>query len=238
MMTVFVFDRTVSELKRMKELMQGEGWYGTCQVQLFQNGRRMLEAFREGKERPSIVFLGLSEQIEEEMNLSRELKRMNPKVQLIFAAESQRRLLAACEVEHTYLLLKPVKRSALRKAFFMAAGRLYELTDPLVPIVTRKKTYQVRRKEILYLEKELRLIHVHTDNGVITCYGKFEDLWGYLAADFCRCHNSYVVNLDRVSRLQERMFQLENGEQLVISQKRYQEVKRYYLDYLEGRSML
>lgn len=237
-MTVFVFDRTVSELKRMKELMQGEGWYGSCQVRMFQSGRRMLEEFQRETERPSIIFMSLSEQVHEEMHLSREFKRLNPKIQLIFAAESQERLLTACEVEHTYLLLKPVKRSALRKAFFMAVGRLHELTDPLVPIVTRKKTYQVRRKEILYLEKELRLIHVHTDNGVITCYGKFDDLWAYLAADFCRCHNSYVVNLDRVSRLQERMFQLENGEELVISQKRYQEVKRYYLDYLEGRSKL
>lgn len=238
MMTVFVFDRTVSELKRMKQLMLGEGWYGTCQVQMFQNGRRMLEAFCEKKERPSIVFLDLSEQTQEEISLGRELKRLNPKVQLIFMAESQRRLLTACEVEHIYLLQKPVKSPILRKAFYMAVARLNELTEPLVPIVTRKKTYQIRRREILYLEKELRLIHVHTDNGVFTCYGKFEDMWEYLAVDFCRCHNSYVVNLDRVCRLQERRFQLENGEQLAISQKRYQEVKRYYLNYLACRSKI
>ena len=96
-------------------------------------------------------------------------------------------------------------------------------------VVTKQGTTRLRMEDILYFEKELRRIHVHTTDGVYSFYGSFGSLSERLDERFCRCHCSFVVNLEKVQSMKRYVLNLESGELLAISQRFYPYTKLRYL---------
>lgn len=104
-----------------------------------------------------------------------------------------------------------------------------------IPVITKKETCKVNTREILYIEKELRRINIYTNNRVYSFYGKFNDISKYLGNNFYRCHGSCIVNLDKITRMEDGIFYLDNGQTLRVGQNNYQSARRYYHKFLESR---
>ncbi|MEG2199358.1 MAG: LytTR family DNA-binding domain-containing protein [Anaerovorax sp.] len=102
-------------------------------------------------------------------------------------------------------------------------------------IIVRKRceVTKVATKEILYMEKELRSIHIYTIYCKHTFYGKMEDISDHLGPSFFRCHKSCVVNFDKIVSMKEGVFYFEGGSSLMIGKNNYQNAKKHYADFLE-----
>ena len=100
-------------------------------------------------------------------------------------------------------------------------------------VVTKQGTTRIRMADILYFEKELRRIHVHTADEVYSFYGSFGSLSERLDERFCRCHCSFVVNLEKVKGMKRYALNLETGEQLAVSQRFYPHTRLRYLSLFE-----
>lgn len=98
----------------------------------------------------------------------------------------------------------------------------------------RCEVTKVQTKEILYIEKELRNIHVYTKECKHTFYGKMEDIMPYLGPTFFRCHKSCIVNFDRVISMKMGVFYFEGGCSLMIGKNNYQNAKRHYSGFLNN----
>ena len=108
-----------------------------------------------------------------------------------------------------------------------------ELCKPFFAVTTKCGTKRLRTSEILYFERDLRKIHVHTTEGIFSYYGEFDNLGSRLDGRFCRCHCSYVVNLDKVTELRRNALDLEDGEVLKVSQTFYRNTRICFLAYLK-----
>lgn len=66
---------------------------------------------------------------------------------------------------------------------------------------------------------------------------KLEDIHKMLPGYFLRCHQSYLVNLDEVSRLdlKDHIFILNNNDDVPISRRLFTVVKEQYEHFLESR---
>lgn len=49
---------------------------------------------------------------------------------------------------------------------------------------------------------------------------------------FCRCHNSYLVNMRRISRLDRKGLLLENGEWIPIGRSYYKSAREKLVRFL------
>ncbi len=96
-------------------------------------------------------------------------------------------------------------------------------------IVTRKGITKLKTDNINYFEKDLRLVHVHTDGGIYSFYESFKNLVKKIDDRFCRCHNSYIVNLDKVIQVERYNTHLVNGETVPVSQRFYASTRYCYL---------
>ena len=105
-----------------------------------------------------------------------------------------------------------------------------------IPVITRKETCIVKIKEILYVEKNLRLVNIHTSERMYTFYGKLDDVMQYLDERFYKCHRSCIVNFEKITSMEDGIFFLEGGKSLRVGQNNYQYAKRSYKRYLEQRS--
>lgn len=105
-----------------------------------------------------------------------------------------------------------------------------------IPVFTRKEASRVFTSEILYIEKELRLVKIHTSSRVYRFYGKLDDIVKYLNNHFYICHKSCIVNLDKITRMEDGVFYLEGERTLHIGRNNYQYTRSYYRKFLEQRA--
>jgi len=94
------------------------------------------------------------------------------------------------------------------------------------------KCYAIPYDDIIYMEKDLRKIVVHTMKGEIAFYGKFCDVMPLLDERFTNCHRSYVLNMDEIRCLSDDVIVMSSEESFRFGLKCFQRLKRDYMKYL------
>ena len=111
-----------------------------------------------------------------------------------------------------------------------------EKTNPegnYIPVITRKEVARVYTNEILYIEKELRVVNIYTRNRAYRFYGKLDDVTRYLDHNFYRCHKSCILNFEKIIRMNEGVFYFSEGMTLQVGLNNYRHTRSSYQKYLE-----
>ena len=93
---------------------------------------------------------------------------------------------------------------------------------------------QVDVSSILYVESNKNYCTFHLiHNKKYVCRGTLSSYENeVISYDFFRIHSAFIVNLEHVDRILEKGFVLVKNDTLPIAQKRLQEFKKTYMDYL------
>lgn len=90
---------------------------------------------------------------------------------------------------------------------------------------------KITLKNIIYIETEKHYIIIHTKHGVVKSSNSLKDVEKLLPADwFYRCHNVYIVNLDEITRIEDRIVYLSNGDDIDVSHRKMSQFKKMYLN--------
>ncbi|MCM1045607.1 MAG: LytTR family transcriptional regulator [Candidatus Gastranaerophilales bacterium] len=88
---------------------------------------------------------------------------------------------------------------------------------------------RIQVDDILYIETNRHKNFFYTQKGVYSIYKKLgeieEDLRG---RGFVRVHQSYLVNMKYIEKINSYILTLTTGKELSVPKSRYQEVKRQY----------
>ena len=117
---------------------------------------------------------------------------------------------------------------------------LQEAIDSAKKVLGRNKKIEVNvigggvrkitLKNIIYVETEKHYILIHTKQGTIKCSNTMKEIENMLPGEwFNRCHNVYIVNLDEIKRIDERIVYLSNGDDIDISHRRMNQFKKIYI---------
>ena len=87
--------------------------------------------------------------------------------------------------------------------------------------------------EIRYLESNAHRTIIHTLGHEYVCYEKISEFEKEMGDSFVCCHQSLLVNMKYIRRIGNKSFMLENGEEVLISKRRYVETKNRYSGYLD-----
>lgn len=83
------------------------------------------------------------------------------------------------------------------------------------------KIINVNYNDIYFFETSITIhkIIIHCQNRIIEFYGKMKDIENTLDERFCRCHNSFIINKDKIKEIDKklRIAYLINGEECLIS---------------------
>ncbi len=90
---------------------------------------------------------------------------------------------------------------------------------------------KITLKNIIYVETEKHYVVVHTRQGVVKCSNTMKEIENMLPDNcFCRCHNVYIVNLDEIIRIDDRIVYLSNGDDIDISYRKMNQFKKIYIN--------
>lgn len=96
-------------------------------------------------------------------------------------------------------------------------------------------------QNITYFDSDKKKVTLHLrDKSRTYCFtAKLEDIQKKLPNNFLRCHQSYLVNLEEVRRvdLEEKVFILNNDDDVLISRRQFKAVKERYKQFVEVRNL-
>ena len=217
---------------------------GIENVDIYQDIRKLKKEFQEGN-RPDVLIMDICHEFnpalpktkdrQEGIDCAYELNQRYPELQIIYMTEDVKKY-----SQHIFLkpvnllgyLTKPVDLVILKKLLEIAKEKQKQNDEKRVTIMCRNHKQIFYLDEILYLESRAHRTMIHTYEGEEVCRDKISDLEQRMGDIFVRCHQSFLVNMKYIRRIENESFKLENGEEISISKRRYVETKNRYFAYL------
>lgn len=187
----------------------------------------ILQADHSALQEPESADIYMLEGSPDGLKLALQIRAQTLLPSMIFLGAASMKLaeLLRCRPSGIQLAESPEEVVLALKHCFLEYGRRRKY----LIIRSKEAVYRIPFSEISYLESCQRQIIVHTQQRRLQFYGKLAEVASALPADrFIRCHQSYVVNLEKTQALNkvEHHFRLMGGEQVEIS-------KAYYHDAAE-----
>ncbi len=101
-------------------------------------------------------------------------------------------------------------------------------------ILTASVTARIRIKDIVYIERDKRKIHVVTDLEEYEYYEKMENIKPLLDTRFFPCLKGLYINLEKVASMREQKITFEGGQVLFLGRENYLKTAQYYKFYLKN----
>lgn len=217
---------------------------GIENVDTYQDIRKLKKEFQAGN-RPDVLIMDICHEFnpallktkerQEGIDCAYELNQRYPELQIIYMMEDAKKY-----SQHIFLkpvnllgyLTKPVDLIILKKLLEIAKEKQKQNDEKRVTIMCRNHKQIFYLDEILYLESRAHRTMIHTYEGEEVCRDKISDLEQRMGDTFVRCHQSFLVNMKYIRRIENESFKLENGEEISISKRRYVETKNRYFAYL------
>jgi len=140
----------------------------------------------------------------------------------------------AFDVQAFHYLVKPIDEEKFKRVFKKAQQETQSAARQENEFVMLKifgKNKKIFLKDIFYIESANKKVAVRTNEGVFEISGKMEDFEASLGDGFYRAHRCYLVNFAKISSYNQKEIELENGDRILLAQKKYGSFVNAYLTY-------
>ena len=157
-----------------------EEWGKDLEWEIFSSGEELLGHIREAKDYFSLYFMDISLPGIDGIQTCAQIREKDQKALIVFVTDYKEYVYEVFQVLPFRFLIKPVTQEAFSKVLREATDFL-NLHDRRLTFCIRQTLYEIPWGEILYLEGDLRKVHLHTVLGEYTFYGRLEKLKEQLA---------------------------------------------------------
>lgn len=166
------------------------------------------------------------------LELAAELRQADNRVSIIFVTGCEEYLKDGYAVQPIQFLLKPVDYPllyhAVHTAWKLGKGKRH------VVLQEGARTILLTTREVRYVESFNHGIRVH--QGAASGFYRITLAEAERAIQstgcFCRCHNSFLVNMDWVSEITRTKVVLADGEQIPIGRRYYELAQKTFIHYM------
>ena len=171
---------------------------------------------------PDILFLDVLLGTQSGILIAETANKLWPRCQVIFVTGRLEYAPDLYQARHLCLLSKTRLEELLPGALQRAFNALDADDAPLLAVSQKNGEVIIPQKDILYVERRLRISYIHSVLRTVTTGRRLDELAAELQPGrFALCHNSFLVNLAQVRRLQRSQVQLTGGVVLPVSRSQF-----------------
>lgn len=186
--------------------------------------------FRKGLLSPGlacdILFMDIELGAVSGITLAQEVNARHPGIQIIFISQYLEYVSDVYETDHIFFIHKSYADTYLPIALEKALNKIHTLNTISLRFHWHKENFEILQKDILYMERILRITEIHTNNQIYTTSEKLTELITRLDHSFIITHRSFLINLHSVVSFGKESAYLSSGMTIPISRSRYHEVKK------------
>ena len=182
-----------------------------------------------------IVFLDIKMPEISGMELAKQMRENERESIIVFVTSAEEYVFEAYDVEAFHFLLKPVNENKLKNVLKKALVKItaYNNEDFII-ISSEHQIKKILLKDIIYIESVGRTVKIHCTGGVLKTYKQIGDLEQTLInKHFFRCHKSFLLNLEYVSRFDKAEIVMENGDTVFLARKRAKTFQKEFISYMK-----
>ena len=197
----------------------------------FFDGQELLKA----AESFDIVFLDIKMPEICGMELAKQMRENGRESIIVFVTSAEEYVFEAYDVEAFHFLLKPVSENKLKNVLKKAVVKVTACNnEDFIIIFSEHQTKKILLKDIIYIESVGRMVKIHCTGGVLQAYKQIGDLEQTLSDKyFFRCHKSFLLNLEYVSRFDKAEIVMENGDTVFLARKRAKLFQKEFISYMK-----
>lgn len=181
-----------------------------------------------------LVFMDIDLGEENGITLFDRIRNAFPQVYVVFMSSFPHYSQEIFESNPDYFLIKPIQATRLEMAFQKISSLEKEAKREFA-FQVQGTSVRIKEREILYFQSDKRKILLKTMGDspqFYEFYGKLDAVESELSQDFCRCHQSFILNLNGVKYLESKEFILQNKELIPISRNKYPAVKKQFTEFM------
>lgn len=179
-----------------------------------------------------IIFLDIDMKDENGIDIAEKIRENNVKVEIIFLTALIQYAVDGYKVKAYRFLVKPIEYDDFVfqvKDLFL---RLNHLEKSRLVLTKEGQNYTVKIEDILYVEVFNHNLTYHCTKYDITAPGIVRKIENRLKEHgFVRVHNSYLVNMKFIERVQSQSLILKDGTELQLARSKKDAFRRTYLDF-------
>lgn len=179
-----------------------------------------------------LVFMDIMLRQDNGIEAAKDLQQEFPGVQIIFMTGYIDLAGDIFDADPVYFLVKPVTEEKLTVALNRAVLKLQQAKKEVFSLTLKDGIYQVAVNEISYLESASRVVTMHTAKEQYQYYKKLDEAEQELGDQFVRCHQSYLVNMEKIKELKRESIQLFDGTVIPVSRNNRIQTKEKFLHFL------
>lgn len=203
-----------------------------AEIIAYKSGAEVLASWKEAE--IDLLFLDIYMAEPDGVETARRLREAGCKVIIIFLTTTPDYAIEGYEVEAAGYILKPLEQENLRQLL----GRLFQ-NEKKIMLTLRQgnNVFTLSPSEILYIESNRNKLMIHTVRETIPYYGRMDEVACRLPQkQFLRCHQSFLVNMDRISAA-EKDFLMETGEVIPIRVRERKAIREAYYQYIMEKNL-
>lgn len=233
-MKLAVCDNDLLFLKHFLTLCQG--FPCIDEIIPFQDGDLLLASVKTGASFDA-VFMDIDLGSKKNgIDYSKELYEINPQIRLVYTTGFTDRF-----VQHVFLspsnmvgfLTKPIDKDIFSSILNKVQTSLDQDRQTLFCVVGKSDSISVPISSIFYLESNAHRSMIYTNTENHSIYERLSSLKERLPSCFLVCHKSYIVNMNKIKRIEKNVIILENNVEIPISKSQYTNVKQTYFRYMQ-----
>lgn len=98
----------------------------------------------------------------------------------------------------------------------------------------RKNEFVLDEEEIEYIERDKRITKIHTLTGIVLTTMKMSEVEAYLDKErFVMCHNSFIVNMEKIRIFGRAEITLRSGDKVPISRSHWKQTRDIFERWTE-----
>lgn len=166
------------------------------------------------------------------LQLAKMIREEDQLILIVFTTALKKYAPRGYEVSAFRYLIKPLQEDevfqALKKARQMIEDRKREAI-----IVTRgDESRRIFKDDIYYIEVDNHHIILHLKDETIRFKAKLKVFeTQFMEPQFCKCHRSYIVNLQYTGKISREGVEIDGKETLPISKSRWEALNHCYMEY-------
>ena len=180
-----------------------------------------------------LVFLDIIMGRSHGVDVARKLREFDPRACLIFITTTPEFALEGYSVHAFQYLIKPVDKQTLIKLLDGFVKLFHRDRKTSILIKNKGTQERIPYKDIVYMESQTPYVYVHlVDGSIHRINAKLVDVLNEIKVkNFIRCHQSFIVNLSKVKKM-DKCFIMEGGDKIPVRRNDIKVMREKYYQFV------